>query len=60
MLVKIVDASGVPGGRAIALCDENGEIWGRQTRAVVENDADGIPTVTVTFPIDGDRIRFAG
>lgn len=59
MFVKIVDAPGVPGGRALALCDENGQPLGGQISAVVETGVGERPRITVTFGIDGKSIRFA-
>lgn len=58
MLIKIIDAPAVPGGKAIALCDDAGELLPMQTRAVVENGIEEA-AITVTFQIDGKQLRFA-
>lgn len=59
MLVKIIDAESVQGGKAIALCDDSGEMLPMQTDVVVENGVGRVSTITVTFSIDGEKVRFA-
>ncbi len=58
-VVKIIDAPGIPGGKALALCTEFGETVGMQTRCTIENEVAEIGVVTVQFYIDGDQISFA-
>lgn len=59
MIIKIEDAASVPGGRAILLCDDEGNTLPSQIRTVVEAGVDELGTITVTFQIDGERVRFA-
>ncbi|WP_260928215.1 hypothetical protein [Novosphingobium sp. 9] len=54
----MIDAPAIPGGRAIALCNEDGEMLPMQLRAVVENAVGEFGTITVTFSIDGEQVRF--
>ena len=58
VLVRIIDAPGCPGGKAVALCDDEGDMLPMQSRAVLDNGVDHT-TITVTFQIDGNLIRFA-
>jgi hypothetical protein len=58
MIVKIVDAVGIKGGKSFALCDDNGDMLPCQTKVKVSSCAGGdYPTVTATFFIDGKNIR---
>ncbi|HMO74076.1 MAG TPA: hypothetical protein PKD48_01900 [Sphingopyxis sp.] len=59
MLIKIDAASSVPGGKAIVLCDDNGSPLPMQSRVVLSNGVDEMGEITVTFVIDGERVRFA-
>lgn len=59
LIIKVIAASGVSGGKAIALCTEDGNLVGQQVSCAVENEVDAMPTITVRFHIDGDQIRFA-
>lgn len=59
MLIKIEEAASVPGGRAIMLCDDDGNPLPMQLRTVVEAGVDELGTITVTFQIDGEKVRFA-
>jgi hypothetical protein len=57
--VKIADACGVPGGKAVMLFGDDGE----QLPNVVAveysiKSVDQIPTITVTFMVDGNKVRF--
>jgi hypothetical protein len=58
LIIKAVN-SNVPGKRAIALCTEDGEIVGRQYACAVSSEVGSLGTITVSFHIDGDCIRFA-
>ena len=60
MIVKIVKAPAVPGGMAPVLCDDKGKILAGQFRTVIRAEAGAIPTITVTFEIDGKHIKFEG
>lgn len=59
LYVKIVAASGLLGGKAIALATKDGQMVGWQQSCVVESEVDDIATVTVRFIIDGKHIIFA-
>ncbi|MGV1682916.1 hypothetical protein [Sphingopyxis sp. NJF-3] len=59
MLIKLDDAPSVPGGRAIVLCDNDGVPLPMQTRTVVDTNVGDFGSITVTFTIDGERVRFA-
>jgi hypothetical protein len=59
-VVKLIDAAGVPGGKAYALCDaETGEALPAQKRCKVDNGVGEIGTVTVEFRIDGRDVSLA-
>lgn len=58
LIIKAVN-SHQPGGKALCLCTEDGEMVGAQTSTQVNCEADGIGTITVSFHIDGEHIRFA-
>lgn len=58
MLIKVENAASVPGGRAIMLCGDDGTPLPMQTRTVVEAGVDELGTITVTFQIDGEKVRF--
>jgi hypothetical protein len=59
VLVKLIDSPGVPGGKALALCHADGEMLDNQFNVVVETGIGECPSITVSFRIDGERIRFA-
>jgi hypothetical protein len=59
LYVRIVAAPSVPGGKAIALCAEDGEMVGSQIGCTVDNEVDALATITVRFHIDGKTILFA-
>lgn len=56
LIVKIVDAPAVPGGKAFMLCDERGEALPMQSHAVLDQGVDSA-TIMVEFHIDGDKVR---
>lgn len=59
MIVKIMDAQGVPGGhKAVMLCDDNGDPLPQQVGGVLRNFVGAVPTIEVTFNIDGQSVRF--
>jgi len=60
LLIKIVDAPMVPGGKAAVLCDAEGNIFPGQSRCALECEV-GSPTVfTVSFEVDGKQIKLVG
>lgn len=59
LVVKVIAAPSVPGGKALALCTEEGQPVGKQVSCVVENEVREIGVITVRFYIDGEAIRFA-
>jgi len=59
MQVRIVDAPGIPGGKAVVLCDDDGVMLPQQTRVILENGIGELPTITATFVIDGKINRMA-
>lgn len=59
MQIKMIDAPTVGGGKALALCDDAGEVIGDQMGVVIENRVGEFPTATVTFLVDGSKLRFA-
>ena len=58
MIVKVVDAPAVAGGKAIFLCDENGVSLPTQISASVRNEVGDYPIIDVSLMIDGDKVRF--
>lgn len=56
LTVRIIEAPALLGGKAMALCTEDGEVLPMQTRCVMDADMNG-GTITATFIIDGDRIK---
>lgn len=58
LIIKAVDAD-VPGSKFIALCTEDGAVFGRPVSCSVSSEAEALSMVTATFYIDGDAIRFA-
>jgi hypothetical protein len=59
LIVRLVAAPGVSGGKALALVTEDGEFVGKQQNCIVENGVGQLATITVRFVIDGETIRFA-
>lgn len=59
LVVKVIDAPAVHGGKAMALCTEDGEIVGQQVSCHVSCDTGDVSRVTASFHIDGEIIRFA-
>ena len=56
LFVKIVSA---PSGPCLALVTEDGKFFGSQRSLTLHNEVNDIATITVTFYIDGETIRFA-
>lgn len=56
--IKIKEAHGVLGEKAIMLCDESGEMLPMQVEATVSNGMNSSSTVTAKFVIDGDQVAF--
>jgi len=59
LIVKFIDTPNVFGGKAIALCDEHGEMLPMQTSASMNNGTGGHAEITATFIIDGKQVRIA-
>lgn len=59
LVLQIVDAPNLPGGKLLMLCTEDGQPFGMQIACSVECEADALSTVTVKMHIDGEAIRFA-
>lgn len=53
--VDIVDVPGI--GKALAVFDQNGDMLPCQRMVETHTELDCIQTVTVTFVVDGDRVR---
>jgi hypothetical protein len=58
LIVQLVDAPAVPGGRALAICDEAGELLPMQVNCDVLCGVDGMCKAVATFLIDGKDVRF--
>lgn len=56
LTVRFIDACGVLGGRAVALCDENGVDLPMQREATLRTGIDAAE-ITVTFLIDGEKVK---
>lgn len=56
LTVHISEAAGVPGGRAILLCDYHGEPLPMQISHVLEQGVGESSILTVKFVIDGKEI----
>jgi hypothetical protein len=56
--VQVIEACGVHGGKALALCTEQGDVVGQQVATSVSSEAGEMGTITVTFQIDGETISF--
>ncbi len=51
--IEIVEAAAVPGGAALALTDDQGNVLPNQISTVVETSVGDVATAVVTFLIDG-------
>lgn len=58
MIIQIVDAPAVPGGKALLLCDDSGKVMGQQLSCDLKQNLDGAE-LTVTFRVDGEHLRYA-
>lgn len=56
MKIMTIDASAVEGGKALALCDDDGRMIGRQIACTVSCEMGALPVATIKFHIDGDAI----
>jgi hypothetical protein len=56
LIVKVVEAAGIPGGSAVELCDEHGEPLPNQVSCRLEQAAGERSVLTVSFSIDGEKI----
>jgi hypothetical protein len=57
LLVRIVDGCHAAGGKAILLCDQDGNRLPGQVRATLDQSIDR-SEITVTFAIDGAEVSF--
>lgn len=53
-----IDAPCVPGGKALALCDQAGRAFGRQVGCSVSSDVGELSVVTVKLLVDGEHLSF--
>lgn len=58
LIIKAVDAD-VPGSKFLALCTEDGAVFGKPVSCSVSSEAEEFTMVTVTLLVDGEAIRFA-
>jgi Ethanolamine utilization protein EutJ (predicted chaperonin) len=58
-IVKVIEAPGVPGNKALALCTEDGALLPMQQACTVECGVGEMGVAVVRFYIDGEQIRFA-
>lgn len=56
LIVKLIDAPSVAGGKAYVLCTEDGEMLPMQTGCIIENNCDSTPTITCSFAVDGEKV----
>lgn len=59
MLLKIMDAPSVPGGKALVACDDSGEVLPMQFACELEQVSGESVVVKVSFKIDGKKVRLA-
>lgn len=59
LVVKIIEAPGCPGNKALALCTEDGAMLPMQQGCTVDTNVGDAGVATVRFWIDGETIRFA-
>jgi hypothetical protein len=59
MIIKIDEASAMVGGRAVLLCDDDGVPLPMQYRVVLDQAVGEASSITVSFHIDGDKVRVA-
>jgi len=57
LTADLCTAPGIPGKRAVMLCDETGEPLPNQVAVSLEQTVGEPSTITVTFRIDGDNIK---
>lgn len=57
MIVKVMDAPAVYGGKAVMLCDDEGKPLPNQVRSNLVCDVDKPSIIVVTFQIDGERVK---
>ncbi|MEN2747087.1 hypothetical protein [Sphingomonas sp. T9W2] len=58
MIIKVVDAPIVAGGKAMMLCADSGEVLGKQVLCDLHQTTEGAE-LTVRFIVDGEELRFA-
>ena len=59
MLIRIMDAAAVAGGKAVLLCDDDGKPLPFQIETMLHAAVGEHGSITVKFQIDGKKIRFA-
>lgn len=59
LVIRLLDDPTVAGGKHLALCTEDGKLFGAQIACTVRSEVEAITEVTVTFLVDGQAIRFA-
>lgn len=57
LTVRFIDAPAMPGGKALALCDADGNMLPMQQHTEFENGVHDGATITVTFRVDGEQVR---
>lgn len=53
-----INAPCVPGGKALALCDHAGRVFGRQVGCSVSSEVGELSVVTVKLLVDGEHVSF--
>jgi len=58
MKIMTIDAPSLGGGKALALCTDDGEPLGFQIACKVSCEVGDMPTATITFLVDGEKLSF--
>lgn len=56
LIVQVMDATAGPGGKGLMLCTADGQALPRQVGMRLEQRANDITTLDVTFDVDGDDV----
>lgn len=56
--IKTVEAPGIPAGRGLALCDEQGNMLPGQVACSVHFEMGEVPTAVVSFRLDCGAVEF--
>lgn len=59
LVLKVIDVPTAPSGKVLALCTEDGKVFGAQIACTVHGEAESFTEVTVRLIVDGDAVRFA-